>query len=84
MAMSRSFGGTSLTSRPSIWISPSLTRLESRDHREQRRLAAAGRADEHDELARSRLEVDALQHLDGAEALAQARDGQRCHESSLI
>ena len=53
--------------------------FEARDHREQRRLAAAGRADERDELAGLRLEIDALQHLDRAEALEEPRDGQRRH-----
>ena len=54
-------------------ISPDVTRLEPGDHRQQRRLAAAGRADQRDEFAGLRLEVDALQHLDHAEALAQVR-----------
>ena len=79
--MSRSFGATELTIRPSMRISPSLTRFQAGDHGEQRRLAAAGRADERDELARLRLEIDALQHLDRAEALGEPRDGQRRHVS---
>jgi len=37
--------------------------LESRDHPQQRRLAASRRADEHDELARLDLEIDAVDHL---------------------
>ena len=45
--------------------------LESGDHGEQGRLAAPGRADERDELASACLEVDILEHLDRAEALAQ-------------
>ena len=43
--------------------------LEAGDHPEQRRLAAAGGADEDDELAVVDLEVDAVDHLGGAEAL---------------
>ena len=47
--------------------------LEPRDHAQQRRLAAAGRADEHGELAIGDVQVDALEHLDAAAvALAQA------------
>ena len=44
--------------------------LQPGDDAQQRRLAAAGRADEDDELAVLHLEVDALQHLDRAEGLA--------------
>ena len=51
--------------------------LEPGDHGEQGGLAAARGADQGDELAGLRFEVDALQHLDGAEALAQVADGQR-------
>jgi hypothetical protein len=58
--------------------------LQSRDHREQRRLAAAGRADERDELARARLEIDALQDLDRAEALKKPGDAQRRHVGPVI
>ena len=35
--------------------------------------------DQHDELAALDVEVDALQHLDCAEALAQAANAQRRH-----
>ena len=58
--------------------------LQARDHREQSRLAAARRADEGDELARLRLELDPLQDLDRAEALVQPRDGQRRHGWPVI
>ncbi len=58
--------------------------LEARDHREQSRLAAARRADEGDELARLRLELDPLEDLDRAEALVQPRDGQGRHGRSVI
>ena len=74
MAMSRSFGATELTSRPPMQISPEVTRLEPGDHGEQRGFAAARRADQRDELAGLGLEIDALQHLDGAEVLAQVPD----------
>ena len=58
--------------------------LQPRDHREQGRFAAARGADESDELARARVKIDALQHLDGAEALAQPRDVQGRHIRTLI
>ena len=44
-------------------------RLEAGDHPQQRRLAAARGADEDDELAVADGEVDAVDHLGGAEAL---------------
>ena len=69
MAMSRSFGATELTSRSVDADLALADAFQSRDHGEQRRLAAAGRADERDELARLRLEIDALENLDRAEAL---------------
>ena len=50
--------------------------LEPGDHGQQGGLAAAGGADQRDELARAGLEVDALEHLDDAVALAQVADGQ--------
>ena len=39
--------------------------LEAGDRAQQRRLAAAGRADEDDELARLDVEIDAVQDVDG-------------------
>ena len=62
MAMSRSFGGRSLTRTPPIWISPAGDLLEAGDHAQQRGLAAAGGADQHDELAVRDVEIDAVQH----------------------
>ena len=64
--MSRSFGETSLTTRPPIRISPSRDLLEPRDHPQRGRLAAARRADEDHELAVGDLEVE---RLDGARAV---------------
>ena len=43
--------------------------LEPGDHAQERRLAAAGRADEDDELALAHVERDALHHVEVAEAL---------------
>ena len=59
MATSRSRGRMSLTTSPPIAISPSLGVLEPGDGAQQRALAAAGRADEHGELAVGDVEVDA-------------------------
>ena len=46
--------------------------LEPGDDAQQRRLAAAGRADEDDELAVGDIEVDALEDVDLAEGLLDA------------
>src|SRR5262249_13181780 len=61
---------------------PRRHRLQPGDHRQQGALAAARGADQGDELAVARLDVDALQHLDRAEALVQVLDGQCRHEST--
>ena len=66
MAMSRSAGSTWLTMRPPMSISPRGDGLEPGDHAQQRRLAAAGGADQHAELAVADLEVDALDGLEAA------------------
>ena len=81
MAMSRSLGATELTIRSPMQISPALMRFEPGDHGQQGGLAAARGADQRDELAGLGLDVDALQHLDRAEALAElrmVRDAMRC------
>ena len=54
-------------------------RLEPGDGVEQGRLAAAGRADQHEEAALLELEVDALEDLDRAEALLQIVDFEERH-----
>ena len=56
--MSRSFGGRSLTTSSPIRIVPVGDVLEPGDHPQRRRLAAARRADEDDELAVRDLEVE--------------------------
>ena len=48
--MSRSFGGTSLTTRSPMRIVPAGDLLQARDHPQRRALAAAGRPDQDDEL----------------------------------
>jgi len=62
----------------------------SGDDAEQRRLAAAGRPDQHEQLAHARLEVDLLEHLgagfSGAESLAHGVgfDCDIFHSSNLV
>ena len=53
--------------------------FEPRDHSQQRRLPAARRPDEDDELAGPDLKVDALDRLDGTERLVNARKAQSGH-----
>ena len=53
--------------------------LEAGDHAQQRGLAAAGRADEDDELAMLDGQVDALDDLDRAIALANALEFETGH-----
>ena len=62
--MSRSCGGCSVTSTPPIETSPERDVLEPGDHAQQRRLAAAGRADEDAELSFGDLERERVDCLD--------------------
>ena len=59
MAMSRSFGGTSLTTVADHDLAVADV-LEPGDHAQRRGLAAAGRPDQHDEFVVGDVEVDAL------------------------
>ena len=54
-------------------------RLEPGDDREQRGLAAARGPEQDQEAAVLELDVDVVEHLDGAEALADALDGKCGH-----
>ena len=67
--MSRSFGGTRLTTRAADRDLALGDLLEPGDHPQQRRLAAAGRADQHAELAVGDRDVDAADHVRRAEVL---------------
>ena len=84
---------TSFTSTPravisSPWttIRPAVDRLEQVDAAEERRLARARRADQADDLVLGEREVDAPQHLEPAERLAERLDAsaavrRRAHAS---
>ena len=63
------WGATSLTMRSPMRMSPSRRVSSPAMQIEQRRLAAARRPEQHQELAVVDLEVDVLEHLDRAEAL---------------
>ena len=54
-------------------ISPAGDVLEPGDHAQQRGLAAAGRADQHDELAVGDLDVDAVDDLVAPKAFRTSR-----------
>ena len=54
-------------------------RFQSRDHPQQRRLATAGRTDQHDEFPVGDVEVDALHDDDVAEALVDIANADGRH-----
>ncbi len=70
MAMPRSLGSRSVTSSPPISMRPPVAVLEARDKPQQGRFSAAGRADEHDELAIVDGKVDAVDDMDVTKRLA--------------
>ena len=72
-----------LTSLPSIRIWPEDDVLEPGDQSQQRRLAAAGRSDEHGELAVVDLEADVVDDLDLAEILADLLEFDAAHVGNL-
>ena len=53
--------------------------LEAGDEAQQRRLAAARRADEDDEFARRDVEIDALDHFHGAKGFPDAAECEIDH-----
>src|SRR5437867_12208539 len=57
MAISRSFGASSFTTRPPMEMVPRDDILQARDHSQRGRLAAAGRADQHHQLAVADLQI---------------------------
>ena len=70
MAMPRLAGSRSVTSRPAMQDVAGGDVLQPGDHPQQGRLAAARRADEDDELAAFDLEVEVVDDVHRAEALA--------------
>ncbi len=54
---------------------PRIRVLEARDHAQQRRLAAAGRAEQRDELTRGEIERDVVERGELAEAFVQITNG---------
>ena len=67
MAMPRSFGSSQVTFRSPIQIWPDGHVEQARDGVEQGRLAAAGRAEQDDELALLDIEVETVEDADGLE-----------------
>ena len=74
MAMSRLPGGRWFTDAVADGDRAAGDGLEAGDHPEQGRLAAAGRADQHDELAVRYVDADAMQDLHGPERLRYIAD----------
>ena len=77
MAMPRSLGSSQVTLLPPIQICPSLNVDQAGDGVEQGRLAAARRAEQHDELGLRDLEVELLQHFDRAVGDLEPRGSRR-------
>ena len=77
--MSRSLGWTSLTTRSPIEIVAGGDVLQPGDHAQQGRLAAAGGADQHDELAVLDRDRHAVQDLKAAKRFAHVADLHRRH-----
>ena len=75
--MPRSFGSSQVTFLPLIQIWPSVMSSRPAMAVEQRGLAAARRAEQHDELALLDVEVEVLQHLETAEGRRRGRGPKR-------
>ena len=82
MAMPRRAGGSLSTTCPPMLMWPEVWRLEAGDDPQQRGLAAARGAEQHDELAVGDVEVDALEHVGLAEGLADLVDLELGHDGS--
>ena len=82
--MSRSFGGE-IVDHPRA--DPDLSgrdRLETGDHPQKRRLPAAGRTDQGDELAVGDGDRDVMNDFDIAVRLAHIDNVDRCHSSPPV
>ena len=84
MAMSRSFGATELTSLPSMRISPSLTVSSPAIMASRVDLPQPDGPTSATNSPVRRLEVDALEDLDRAEALKKPGDAQGRHVRPII
>ena len=87
MLVSRSYGGTFSTASPWSRIRPSVGHLEAGEHPQRRRLAAARRAQQREELALGDREAhvvhrdevaEALRHVLEPDRLARRRFHRRC------
>src|SRR5436305_11008325 len=68
-----------------IHLYPFTTLFRSGDHAEEGRLAAAGGADQHAELAVADIDIDALDGLEAAGiGLADVAQGNVSHQNSLL
>ena len=74
MLAGRFQGGTAAMSWPSIRIRPAVGRLEAGQHAQERGLAAAGRAQQGEELALVDVEADIVDGVDVAELLGDVLD----------
>ena len=84
MPKSRSAGGSAEMSRSDLKDATARLDVEAGDRAEQRRLAAARRAEEADELALAHLERDVLQRREAAEVLGEVLDAQIGPRSRLV
>ncbi len=82
MASPRFAAGTSLTGSPSSRSSPAVIGSRPGDHAQQRRLPAARRPDEDDELAVVDVKVEALNDLQIAEMLDDAVEVEARHQTA--
>ena len=84
MAMSRSLGGTSLTTRSPIMMRPSRDFLQTGQQAQAGRLATTGRADEDEELLVSNLDVEVVHGDDIAETLVDMLESYTGHRVILL
>ena len=77
--MSRSFGSSAVDDALVDADFPRRNRLEAGDHAQQGRLAAAGRADENDELAIGDVDGDAVNHRNAGKGFFDVDDLNRGH-----
>src|SRR5262245_36857389 len=82
MAMSRSFGGTRLTTRSPMRIFAGRDILEPRGHAQKRRLAASRGSHQDDEFAVADEHIDAVDHLGRSEGFSDVANRNRRHERS--